>query len=68
LQGRHLIEIGLAPGQRFGGVLDKAFEAQLEGDFKDLAGAFRWLGERGEFEFSEDVKDGIRSRSTGQSR
>ncbi len=62
LQGRHLIEIGLMPGQRFRGVLDKAFEAQLEGDFKDLAGGFRWLADRGEFEFGEDVKDRIRSR------
>jgi tRNA nucleotidyltransferase (CCA-adding enzyme) len=62
LQGRHLIEIGLTPGQRFGGVLDKAFEAQLEGDFGDLPGAFRWLAEHGEFEFSEDVKNNIRSR------
>jgi hypothetical protein len=62
LQGRHLIEIGLTPGQGFGGVLDKAFEAQLEGDFKDLTGAFRWLAERGEFEFSDDVKERIRYR------
>jgi tRNA nucleotidyltransferase (CCA-adding enzyme) len=54
--GRHLIEIGLQPGEQFGSILDKAFDAQLEGAFGDLAGAFRWLAECPEFQFPEDVK------------
>ncbi len=43
LQGRHLIARGLQPGQQFGAVLAAAFEAQLEGQFTDLAGALKWL-------------------------
>jgi tRNA nucleotidyltransferase (CCA-adding enzyme) len=45
LQGRHLIDRGLMPGKQFGTVLDAAFEAQLEGQFTDLAGALKWLDE-----------------------
>jgi tRNA nucleotidyltransferase (CCA-adding enzyme) len=54
--GRHLIEIGLQPGEQFGSILDKAFDAQLEGAFGDLEGAFRWLADCPEFQFPEDVK------------
>jgi tRNA nucleotidyltransferase (CCA-adding enzyme) len=43
LQGRHLIELGMIPGKPFGAILDAAFEAQLEGRFADLPGAWRWL-------------------------
>lgn len=43
LQGRHLIEAGMKPGREFGRILDAAFEAQLEGEFHDLAGARDWL-------------------------
>ncbi len=56
LLGRHLIQIGLQPGAQFGRILDEAFDAQLEGSFGDLKGAFRWLAECPEFQFSEDVK------------
>jgi tRNA nucleotidyltransferase (CCA-adding enzyme) len=45
LQGRHLIERGIQPGKHFGPVLDKAFEAQLEGSFTDIEGALKWLEE-----------------------
>jgi len=44
LMGRHLIELGLAPGRDFGTILDAAYDAQLEGKFMDLAQALRWLG------------------------
>jgi tRNA nucleotidyltransferase (CCA-adding enzyme) len=56
LLGRHLIGIGLEPGEQFGGILDRAFDAQLEGAFGDLAGAFRWLADCPEFQLPEDVK------------
>jgi len=45
LLGRHLIELGMKPGRHFGGILDAAFEAQLEGKFGDLEGAKTWLTE-----------------------
>ena len=43
LKGRHLIELGLEPGQTFGTILHKAYEAQLEGAFFNLTEAWRWL-------------------------
>jgi tRNA nucleotidyltransferase (CCA-adding enzyme) len=42
LQGRHLLPLGVPPGQRLGAILDKAYEAQLEGVFANLAGALEW--------------------------
>jgi tRNA nucleotidyltransferase (CCA-adding enzyme) len=62
LLGRHLMEIGLSPGKLFGNILDKAFDAQLEGAFGDLAGGFRWLADCGEFEFAEEVLTKLRQR------
>lgn len=35
LFGRHLIDLGIKPGPHFGKILDRAYEAQLEGAFKD---------------------------------
>jgi tRNA nucleotidyltransferase (CCA-adding enzyme) len=43
LQGRHLLPLGVPPGPRLGSILDKAYEAQLEGVFGDLEGALRWV-------------------------
>ena len=43
LMGRHLIELGLEPGKMFGSILDKAYEAQLEGAISDLTQAWKWL-------------------------
>ncbi len=43
LLGRHLIALGLSPGPEFGKMLDAAFDAQLDGEFEDLAGGLRWL-------------------------
>ncbi len=45
LLGRHLIEAGRKPGPEFARILEAAFEAQLEGQFADLAGARRWLND-----------------------
>jgi len=46
LLGRHLIAKGMVPSVQFGVLLDKAFEAQLEGAFTELEGALRWLDEQ----------------------
>lgn len=46
LLGRHLMAAGLTPGPAFGPLLQEAFEAQLDGDFADAAGAARWLEAR----------------------
>ncbi len=36
--GRHLIEMGLEPGPRFGKLLSSCLEAQIEGEFDTLEG------------------------------
>lgn len=46
LQGRHLVAAGMQPGREFKAILYDAFEAQLEGQFGDLAGAEVWLRNR----------------------
>jgi len=43
--GRHLVELGLAPGPAFKPILDACAEAQLEGEFADEAGGRKWLQE-----------------------
>lgn len=48
LMGRDLIAAGMKPGPGFKALLDKAYEAQLEGAFTDHPGALDWLAsERG---------------------
>ncbi|MSR45982.1 MAG: polynucleotide adenylyltransferase [Planctomycetes bacterium] len=41
--GRHLIELGQKPGRTFKPLLDRCFEAQLDGAFSDLAGGIAHL-------------------------
>ena len=43
LQGRDLIELGLKPSKRFSTILKKAYEAQLNGEFKDIKNAKIYL-------------------------
>jgi tRNA nucleotidyltransferase (CCA-adding enzyme) len=43
LMGRHLIELGMQPGETFGQILYAAYDAQLEGTFKTLSDALEWL-------------------------
>jgi tRNA nucleotidyltransferase (CCA-adding enzyme) len=43
LLGRHLMAAGLSAGPSFKPILDEAFEAQLDGAFKDEMEAGRWL-------------------------
>jgi tRNA nucleotidyltransferase (CCA-adding enzyme) len=48
LLGRHLIEAGMSPGEKFGEILRDAYEAQLEGEISDLPAALAWLERRRE--------------------
>ena len=50
LLGRHLLARGMAAGPGMKTLLDRAFEAQLDGEFADLAGAERWLDAEGKEE------------------
>ncbi len=43
LMGRHLVQAGVAPGPRLGELLRAAYDAQLDGEFADEAGAWAWL-------------------------
>ena len=43
LMGRHLLDRGYPTGPGMGKLLAKAFEAQLDGEFSDLAGAWDWM-------------------------
>ena len=45
LQGRHLLERGFAAGPEMGAVLERCFDAQLDGTFADLDGALAFLAE-----------------------
>lgn len=45
LLGRHLIAHGMKPGPEFKPILDKCFEAQLDGAYADLDGALAYLKE-----------------------
>lgn len=47
LMGRHLIARGMEPSPRFGEILKRAYEAQLDGDFTDETGAIAWLESKG---------------------
>jgi tRNA nucleotidyltransferase (CCA-adding enzyme) len=42
LKGRHLLDLGEPAGPHFKAFLDLAFEAQLDGMFRDEAGAMTW--------------------------
>ena len=43
LMGRHLLELGVVAGPGMGRLLAAAFEAQLDGEFVTLEGAYQWL-------------------------
>lgn len=43
LLGRHLIDLGAQPGKHFGELLDRCYEAQLDGAFTDEAGGLCFL-------------------------
>jgi tRNA nucleotidyltransferase (CCA-adding enzyme) len=62
LMGRHLIELGLEPGKMFGSILDKAYEAQLEGTFSDLTQAWQWLAGEGGFEWPAEARQKLEKK------
>ena len=62
LLGRHLLDLGMSPGKELGPILHEAFEAQLEGNFFDLPGAFRWLSAQAEFQLPEEVQERLREK------
>ena len=62
LMGRHLIELGLAPGPQFGEILDAAYEAQLEGRLNSLADAWRWLAEQKDHDLPPEARQSLDSR------
>jgi tRNA nucleotidyltransferase (CCA-adding enzyme) len=41
--GRHLIELGIQPGPHFGKILDRAYQAQLDGVFSDQTAGLTYL-------------------------
>ncbi len=43
LQGRHLLERGIPAGKHMGAMLQRAFDAQLDGAFTSLPDALAWL-------------------------
>ncbi len=65
LRGRDLIQLGMAPGKDFGAILARAFEAQLEGKFSDLSGAFAWLAQQNDFKLPMEVHldDGLSGKN-----
>ena len=44
IMGRHLIERGLTPSPDFSRILEKCFEAQLDGTFTEQQGGLQYLG------------------------
>lgn len=42
LKGRHLVALGVRQGPAIGQVLKRGYQAQLDGDFEDEAGAVQW--------------------------
>jgi tRNA nucleotidyltransferase (CCA-adding enzyme) len=46
LQGKHLLKIGHQPGPQLGQILKAAYEAQLDGKFKDVEGGLEWIRDR----------------------
>jgi tRNA nucleotidyltransferase (CCA-adding enzyme) len=43
VRGEHVLALGVAPGKRVGELLHIAYEAQLDGEFMDVAGGVTWL-------------------------
>jgi tRNA nucleotidyltransferase (CCA-adding enzyme) len=62
LLGRHLVDLGFAPGPELGEYLRKAYEAQLEGAFHDLRGAFHWLAHASRIPLPETLRARIDAR------
>ena len=44
LLGRHLIDLGVAPGPEMGVILKEVYERQMDSEFTDLDGALAFTG------------------------
>ena len=66
VMGRHLVELGLRPGKDFGVILERAYEAQLEGVFFDLTHAWEWLRDQGDLPLSAGVRLELAARCRRQ--
>ena len=43
LKGRHLIEMGIKSGPEIGKLLKQAFDVQINGEFRSLNEAMKWV-------------------------
>jgi tRNA nucleotidyltransferase (CCA-adding enzyme) len=62
LLGRHLLAIGLNPGPPMGKLLHDAFEAQIDGHFHDLLGAYLWLQQNASITLSPAQQQSLQSQ------
>ncbi|HAM73262.1 MAG TPA: polynucleotide adenylyltransferase [Verrucomicrobiales bacterium] len=62
LLGRHLLELGMKPGKEVGRITHAAFEAQLDGFFADLPGAWVWAERHAAHWMPPDVAATLRAR------
>jgi tRNA nucleotidyltransferase (CCA-adding enzyme) len=68
LLGRHLLELGMAPGKDIGIITRQAYEAQLEGAFFDLTQALRWLLLQTDLPLPEAARDQLQQNLAANSR
>ncbi|MBI4661192.1 MAG: polynucleotide adenylyltransferase [Verrucomicrobia bacterium] len=61
LMGRHLVDLGVAPGPKLGNIVKQAYEAQLEGKFSDLNQAYTWLIEEADLALAPAAREKVRS-------
>ena len=55
VMGRHLVELGLAPGPRYARILDFLYDAQEAGTFRDVAGGLAHLRASGMLDATHDA-------------
>jgi tRNA nucleotidyltransferase (CCA-adding enzyme) len=59
LKGRHLLHLGMKPGRELGPILHDAYEAQLEGAFQNIEGAFQWLKQQRNLPLPSTVRQAL---------
>ncbi len=55
LLGRHLMDLGIKPGPHFGKILDRCYEAQLDGQFTDADSAMEYLSAMVQSEYTDFI-------------
>ncbi|MGV3774277.1 MAG: CCA tRNA nucleotidyltransferase [Verrucomicrobiales bacterium] len=63
LLGRNLVECGYSPGPSMGEMLAEAYDAQLNGAFSDMAGAWKWVIEKQAHNLPPEVYEHIRRKN-----